>query len=167
MSMCNALHSHSEVCSNSLQYDMFGSNGADQSTCSFIESIRFGSYNEDGQLLAGWKYGRSAARKITEEQKWMVTLSVLLCVALGLYSCYLHHSITNLLIQSLSHSDLLPSRSRGSSRHSRSRRSSRSNSRSRRRKMITVSDDDEDSGDWDRVRRPPKRSSSRSSRVRR
>jgi hypothetical protein len=69
------------------------------------------------------------------------------CSLLALYSCYLHHAITNLLIKSLSHSDLLPP-----SRHKavRGRGSSRAKSKRTGRTQKLVDEDD----DWDMVGTP-------------
>lgn len=167
MTMCNALHSSGEICSNNLQYNLFGDD-SNQATCSFIESIRFGTYDEEGQLATGWRF-RSMDREVTENQKYLLAFSLFLCVSLGLYSCFLHHSITNLLIKSLSHTDLLPARSKhqhfSSNGSHRSNSSRRSRSRSRRRRRMAVTEDETDSDDWDTAKKPPpRRSSSRSSR---
>ena len=61
---------------------------------------------------------------ITTAQKLLLSLFVLLTVGLTVYACYLHHAMTNLLIKSLSHRELLPP-SRHASRRSSPRRTGR------------------------------------------
>lgn len=72
-------------------------------------------------------YGYNIDPQVTPFQKAFLAISIIACFALGVYSCYLHHSITNLLIKSLSHSTLLPPVKRRS-RNSNSRAGSRAGS---------------------------------------
>jgi len=145
--LCNRIDITSARCTSSLGEDLFASNDtnatvvSDETECSFIESLRIGTYDANGQLYNDNSLGIS--RKVTNTQKMLLGVSVLVCIVLAIYSCYLHHAITNLLIKSLSHTDLLPP-----SRH---RRRSRSNSASRRkggrgrsRRAVTDDDDDDD-----------------------
>jgi hypothetical protein len=158
--LCSGIHYGGAKCTNNLQYNSF--NGANESTteakseCSYIESVRYDTYDENGQLYDAF-FGSD--RSTTGGQKWGLAVSLGLCGLLAVYSCYLHHSITNLLIKSLSHTDLLPpSRARRTSRDNNRGRRSRSSQRERqgssgrrgsgRRKRLTDDDDDEDS-DWD------------------
>lgn len=105
-----------------------------QTECSFIESINFGTYDVNGAVsTTDSDFGYNVQSQVTPFQKAFLVISIVACFALGVYSCYLHHSITNLLIKSLSHSTLLPpvkrrsrgGNSRSSSRGSRSRAISR------------------------------------------
>jgi hypothetical protein len=148
--MCNSMHQSGAKCATSLQYDLFDNDGTDTTECSFVESIRYGTYDESGQLyLEGSMFG-GTSREATEGQKFGMAISITICCLLALYSCYLHHSITNLLIKSLSHSDLLPP-----SRHKasvRGRTSSRAKSKRGGRTQKRVNDDDDD--DWDMVGTP-------------
>ena len=146
--MCNSMHQSGAKCSTSLQYDLFGDEGTDSTECSFVESIRYGTYDESGKLyLEGSMFG-GASREASEGQKFGLAITIAMCSFLAIYSCYLHHSITNLLIKSLSHSDLLPP-----SRHKasvRGRSSSRAKSKRGGRTQKRVHEED----DWDMVGTP-------------
>ena len=105
-----------------MAYDLFGDDTDDSTECSFIESIRFGTYNELGQLTTRDASG-AVAQEVTDVQMTVLGISVALCVGLVIYACYLHHAMTNLLIKSLSHRELLPpsrqqSRQRGNMNNS-------------------------------------------------
>jgi hypothetical protein len=155
--LCNSVHVAGAKCTNNLQNNAFEDNESSSeanSECSFIESVRYGTYDEDGQLYTESSFF-GTDRSITDGQKWGLALSLGFCGLLAIYSCYLHHSITNLLIKSLSHTDLLPPyRARRSSRdNNRGKRSSgqrerqsseRQSSGRGRRKRLTDEDDD-----WD------------------
>ena len=141
--MCNRMHLSGAKCMTELQYDLFYSAASDTTECSFIESVRYGTYSEVGELYQLYE-GGGGNRVVTDSQEFGLVISVTLCGILAVYSCYLHHSITNLLIKSLSHTDLLPP-----SRHRTSRGSSKSKGRRSRHKR--VADDDDDDDDWDRV----------------
>jgi hypothetical protein len=140
--LCNRIDITSARCTLSLGTELFASNKtnvtySDATECAYIESLRIGTYDAEGQLYSDYTFGVS--RKVTSTQKWLLSVSVVVCVLLAIYSCYLHHAITNLLIKSLSHTDLLPP-----SRHR--RRSSSANRRKGRRgrKPVTEDDDDEE-----------------------
>lgn len=116
--MCNNVHFKSASCTTRMQNDLFASDEDESTDCSFIESLRTGTYDKYGQLNTMFG-GQNADTEVTKSQKIFIALSALLCVAFIIYACYLHHSMTNLLIKSLSHRELLPP-----SRHtSRTRRS--------------------------------------------
>ena len=111
--MCNRVYKGSAKCTKQLMYQFdqsydTSSNKATQE-CSFIESVRVGTYNQKGEIYVDSAlYGDRTKMEVTSAQQAGLAISILLCVILGVYSCYLHHSITNLLIKSLSHSHLLP-----------------------------------------------------------
>ena len=122
-------------------YDLFDGEEDDDTECSFIESIRFGTYDENGQLTSKSASTSAWDAKVTDMQKILLAISIGLCVCFIVYACYLHHAMTNLLIKSLSHRELLPP-----SRHRRrSPRSGSSTAGSRRRQMTA---DDDDEPDW-------------------
>lgn len=140
--MCNKVHRSSARCTNNLNYDIFGDSTVRSTECSFIESIRSGTYNSQGEVyVSSSELGFGASNEVTDAQKAGLVMSIVLCCTLAMYACYLHHSITNLLIKSLSHSHLLPpSRHRNRSR----KRSGSSSSRGRRAQVAVNSEED-----WD------------------
>jgi hypothetical protein len=116
--LCNKVHYTGAKCTNDMSYDLFAGYQSDSSECSFIEAIRFGTYDETGKLSASSiTSGVTWTTEVSIEQKIMLGFSVGVCVILVFYACYIHHSMTNLLIKSLSHRELLPpSRHRSKSR---------------------------------------------------
>lgn len=117
--VCNKLHGNSAKCTSNLLYDLFGGEGDDTTECSFIESIRFGTYDEEGKLSSA-SSALSWSTEVSTGQKIMLSISMAFCVAFIIYACYLHHAMTNLLIKSLSHRELLPPSRQFSARRSRS-----------------------------------------------
>ena len=106
--LCNRVHLNSAKCTSDLLYDVVGNADDDESSeCSFIESLRFGTYDSSGKLSSGsniidWD------TEVSPAQKALLAVTAFLCVVFVIYACYLHHSMTNLLIKSLSHRELLP-----------------------------------------------------------
>lgn len=141
--LCNRIDVESSRCTYRTTFDMFVSNDtdstSDQTDCSFIQSVRSGTYDNDGQFFVNSVFGN--IRMVTDTQKALLGMSLAICALLAFYSCYLHHAITNLLIKSLSHTDLLPPskfqrrRSNGSGNRRRGRRG---------RKLPVNEDADED-----------------------
>jgi hypothetical protein len=137
--LCSRLDVDSARCTASIETVMpfsNASNDSDDTECSYIESIRFGTYDADGQLYNEGTFGVN--RQVTETQKYLMGVALVICAFLAVYSCYLHHAITNLLIKSLSHTDLLPP-----SRHRR-RTGSTSRRRGGRRSRKPLEDEEED-----------------------
>lgn len=138
------IHNKGADCTSNMIYDLFDGQQSDSTECSFIESIRFGTYDSNGEIAT--EASEDAEEVVTDLQKAGLVLSTFLCAGFVLYACYLHHSMTNLLIKSLSHRELLPP-SRHSKRRSpgkpKRRRSSKGSKSSR-------ADYDEDDDDWDR-----------------
>ena len=150
--MCNKLHSVSAQCTSNRVYQLFDDySGSDSLECSFIESVRFGTYNEKGEIyIDSAQFGDSVKTEVTGAQKFGIVTSLAIVVVLAVYSCYLHHSITNLLIKSLSHSHLLPpSRHRSRSKGGSVRRRGGSGGSVRGRVR------GDDGGDWDRTAGAP------------
>lgn len=118
--MCNKVHSMGAKCTQHMVYDLFDQEDDDRTECSFIESLHFGTYDETGQLsLDGWM--SNSFEHTTTSQKILLGASIFVCTCFIIYACYLHHAMTNLLIKSLSHRELLPP-SRHSNRRSPSKR---------------------------------------------
>mmetsp|Transcript_20336 Transcript_20336/g.30958 ORF Transcript_20336/g.30958 Transcript_20336/m.30958 type:complete len:417 (-) Transcript_20336:86-1336(-) len=137
--MCNKVFDTSAKCNNYAS-DLY--QGEDESlTCSFIESIRFGTYDANGQVYSGDTRDDEIQEQVTGFQVFTLTLVTMTVIGLSIYSCYLHHAITNLLLKSLSQSHLA---STGIKR----RRSSRIKHRGR----------DQDDDDWDHSLGKTKRS---------
>jgi hypothetical protein len=105
--LCNKLHSTSAKCTSDLLYNLFDGEAASSTECSYIESIRMGTYDEEGKLSSATS-GVAWSSEVSSAQKSMLAISVMFVFAFVIYSCYLHHSMTNLLIKSLSHRELLP-----------------------------------------------------------
>ena len=144
--MCNKIHNAAADCTSNMIYDLFDGQESDSTECSFIESIRFGTYDKNGEIAV---YATDDAEEtVTDLQKLGLVASALICTFFVVYACYLHHSMTNLLIKSLSHRELLPpSRHSNRRRSPRSRRSRRSSSKGSRSGRMRDDDDDED--DWE------------------
>lgn len=106
--MCNTLHQSSAKCTSRLMNDLFDGEEDDDIECSFIESLRFGAYDEVGQFMTANTSGSGWSYQPTVGQKVILGLSIAMSVIFVIYSCYLHHAMTNLLIKSLSHRELLP-----------------------------------------------------------
>ena len=142
--MCNKIHSAGAGCTNNMIYDLFDGQSTSSSThCSFIESIRFGTYDSSGAIAV--EAAEDAEEVVTDLQKVGLVMSAIICAGFIIYACYLHHSMTNLLIKSLSHRELLPP-----SRHNRRRGGSVTKSKRRRSKGSRRSDEEDDDDEWDR-----------------
>jgi hypothetical protein len=118
------IHNQGADCTTNMIYDLFDGQQSSSTECSFIESIRFGTYDWNGEIAT--EATEDAESVVTDLQKVGLVLSAVLCAAFVLYACYLHHSMTNLLIKSLSHRELLPP-----SRHSKRRSPSKPKRRRR------------------------------------
>lgn len=143
--MCNKIHYKGADCTNNMVYDLFDGSKSDSTECSFIESIRFGTYDAYGAISV--EATDDAEEVVTDLQKVGLIGSAFICAIFVVYACYLHHSMTNLLIKSLSHRELLPP-----SRHSKRRSPSRPKRRrsgSKGSKGGRSRGDDEDD-EWDR-----------------
>ena len=116
--LCNNLHAASAKCLNDLNYDIFDGEESDSTECSYIEAIRFGTFDEKGNVAAAESGVTSWNAEVSIPQKIMLAFSIFACVCFVVYAGYLHHAMTNLLIKSLSHRELLPP-----SRHARRRTS--------------------------------------------
>lgn len=144
--MCNKIHSKGADCTNNMVYDLFDGSKSDSTECSFIESIRFGTYDANGAISV--EATDDAEEVVTDLQKVGLIGSAFICAIFVVYACYLHHSMTNLLIKSLSHRELLPP-SRHNKRRSPSRpKRRRSGSKGSKGGRSLRGDDDDD--EWDR-----------------
>jgi len=125
--LCNKIHDTSAKCTSDLMYDLFEEEDeSDESAeCTFIETIRYGEYDENGAFTAtsGSSTGSSWNAEVSVPQKAILGATVGVCIIFIIYACYLHHAMTNLLIKSLSHRELLPP-----TRHPASRRGSKGRS---------------------------------------
>jgi len=141
--MCNKIHDVAADCTTNMVYDLFDGQQSDSTECSFIESIRFGTYDTNGEIAVEATEG--AEEVVTDLQKVGLVGSAFICAIFVVYACYLHHSMTNLLIKSLSHRELLPP-----SRHSKRRSPSKPKRRRSKGSKGSRRSDEEDSDEWDR-----------------
>ena len=93
--------------------------------CSFIESIRYGTYDKYGQIYVNmFQSSNQEAKEVTTGQKIMLGILSSVCIGLTAYSCMIHQEMMNLLLKSL-RTGLIESKKRwvrrrghgGSSRH--------------------------------------------------
>ena len=69
----------------------------EDSVCTFIQNIVTNKYDETGEILLepdGWQAYIPDVRTMTEIQKFALSCSVILTVALLFYSCILHRSLS-------------------------------------------------------------------------
>jgi len=88
----------------------------EQYVCSFTESIRYEAFDSYGRYAEAYSSSRAGTRRVTKLQIALLVLTCVSSVVLSIYSCYVHHKITNLLLKQLSaRGKLLPHspRSRG------------------------------------------------------
>ena len=100
---------------------LFQSDGSYSSSndvsCAYIENIRHGVYDENGEIyVASSSQAGNMKTEVTSDQTVFLALTGLICLGLALYSCFLHHEITNLLLHKLSYQGSLGPSSRA--RHS-------------------------------------------------
>lgn len=139
--MCNKIHDVAADCTTNMVYDLFDGQSSDSTECSFIESIRFGTYDNNGQIAQEATEG--AEEVVTDLQKIGLAASAFICTLFVVYACYLHHSMTNLLIKSLSHRELLPP-----GRHSKRRSPSKTKRRRSKGSKGSRRSDEEDSDEY-------------------
>lgn len=102
--MCNNIFQRSGQCNTYLAYSV--SDGNDQATsevnCAFIESIRYGTYDSNGQIyISGYSSDKGSYQQtVTPFQTGALVLLSSVCFFLAMYSCVLHHEITNTLLKS-------------------------------------------------------------------
>jgi hypothetical protein len=141
--MCNRLHRTAAACNTNIQSEIFNSSSFDdESQCIYLEMLRKGAYDEEGRIYTS----RSIIRHVTAAQKLGLVASLVFCGLLAVYSCYLHHMITNLLVRSISHTELLPS--------------SRTSRRSKGSRRVASTEEEDD--DWQEVSKISRKRSSRS-----
>mmetsp|Transcript_29598 Transcript_29598/g.43678 ORF Transcript_29598/g.43678 Transcript_29598/m.43678 type:complete len:574 (-) Transcript_29598:227-1948(-) len=149
--VCNKVYQKSGKCDTYLAVTVNDDDAYDKSSnsdavCSFIDSVRYGSYDSNGEVItSGKQFGSNVQGVVTFGQTMGLVFTCLTCAALALYSCYLHHSITNVLLKSLSHGTFASSSERSTARSK--SRSKRSSSKGRRSKEGR--DKDDDGSDWD------------------
>ncbi len=111
--LCNNIYESSGKCDSYLAYDLGSKNFDDDSDdaynenqdeiqCSYIESIRYGTYDSYGEIYMSNSQENNQTASVTLGQKFALALVSMIGVSLALYSCYLHHTMTNLLLKSLS-----------------------------------------------------------------
>jgi len=113
--LCNKVYQESGQCNTYLAVSVNDDDAYDKSShsdavCSLIDSVQFGSFDSNGDIITSEsQYGSEVRGEVTPSQALGLALSCLICGSLAIYSCYLHHSITNVLLKSLSHGPLVSS----------------------------------------------------------
>jgi len=70
--------------------------------CSFIESIRYGTYDKYGHIYVNmFQSSNQEAKEVTTGQKIMLGILSSVCIGLTAYSCMIHQEMMNLLLKSL------------------------------------------------------------------
>jgi hypothetical protein len=122
--MCNQMYADSAKCNSNMaaKYDSTGYVSTYQSSvCEYTNSILNDAFDSTGSISSATtnksssasSSGSSSSRKVTAPQLSLLLLGSMLCLGLSLYSCYLHHEITNLLLKQLSmRGKLLPKQGR-------------------------------------------------------
>jgi len=160
--VCNNIYKHSGKCDAYLSSDIsnsqnYYSNNAESTEsdtqCAFTEAIRLGTYDSEGKIYVSTSQKSSQKATVSGDQKASLIILGLVCAAFAMYSCFLHHEITNLLLKSLSSGLIKDSRngsrrkSRSSSRSRRGSSRGRSASRGRKKKKFVPKSYSEDSTD--------------------
>lgn len=71
---------------------------SEDGVCTFIHNIMTNAYDEYGEIFLeaeGWMAYVPDVREMTDFQRYALSASILLCVGLLAYSCYLHRTISN------------------------------------------------------------------------
>jgi hypothetical protein len=97
--MCNNLYNESAKCNTNMASQVDTSYDNDQSTCTFADTIRYSAYDSDGRFTSA---RMSGARRANYAQIVLIVIACVSCALLSVYSCYVHHEITNLLLKQLS-----------------------------------------------------------------
>mmetsp|Transcript_6247 Transcript_6247/g.9141 ORF Transcript_6247/g.9141 Transcript_6247/m.9141 type:complete len:452 (-) Transcript_6247:184-1539(-) len=107
--MCNQLYSDSAKCNANMASAVdTTSYDHDQSVCNFAESIHY-AFDSAGR----YSISKSETRHVTSVQIALLLSACVACAFLSIYSCYVHHEITNLLLKQLSvRGKLVPSSGR-------------------------------------------------------
>jgi len=151
---CNNIYEYSGKCDSYLNFEIgtnyddgynddggsnYYSNVTDEEVqCDFIESIRQGTYDSYGQIYMKSSQQSNQEGIVTTGQTVSLVVLSVICFGLALYSCFLHHEMTNLLLKSLS-SGFLDSR----------RKQYRSRSRSKAQSYSATFSSDAETGDDD------------------
>lgn len=106
--MCNKLYQKSAKCNSYIAYDFGNYNeGADEgsgTTCAFVEAIRDSVYDKAGNFNVNSSEGWGT---MTPKHVALLSVLIILCSCLALYSCYIHHEMTNLLLKSFAQKNLM------------------------------------------------------------
>eukprot|EP00339_Tiarina_fusa_P005293 CAMPEP_0117052564 /NCGR_PEP_ID=MMETSP0472-20121206/36332_1 /TAXON_ID=693140 ORGANISM="Tiarina fusus, Strain LIS" /NCGR_SAMPLE_ID=MMETSP0472 /ASSEMBLY_ACC=CAM_ASM_000603 /LENGTH=512 /DNA_ID=CAMNT_0004767235 /DNA_START=73 /DNA_END=1611 /DNA_ORIENTATION=+ len=97
--VCGMLYDESAKCNRYMGYDgEYNSYNQEQNedvVCNFISNLVENNYDEYGEIYleSGWQAYIPTTRSMSKFQKWALSISVLLCFGLVLYSCHLHRVI--------------------------------------------------------------------------
>lgn len=93
----------------------------DENTCAFIDSVRIGTYDAYGEIYVKGSQYSNADGVVTGTQQAQLIALFLIVIALAVYSCVLHHQMTNMLLIALSRGLISPSKRTNGRTHIRSR----------------------------------------------
>lgn len=127
--LCNKIYKHSGKCNTYLSSSLGTQNDDDyeddnkysnsqnteQNQCSYMESIRYGTYDTYGQIYTSNSQSSSQKAMVTPVQKYALIMVSMICFGLALYAYHLHRQMTKLLLKALS-SGLISTNRRSSSR---------------------------------------------------
>lgn len=66
-----------------------------------MESIRYGTYDVNGEIYLNSSQYSNQESQVTTFQKVMLSMLSIFCCVAVVYSCFVHHQLTNLLLKSL------------------------------------------------------------------
>jgi hypothetical protein len=126
------MHKAGAACTERLD-DYYLQLDEDNSVCTYIQSMKNGNYDTYGSLT---QTAAGVMRHVTDQEKAWLVISVITVVLLVAFATFLHGQVTDVQIESMAHSELLPSKDR--SRKMVRVRKLRSRSASRTRKTVHV-----------------------------
>jgi hypothetical protein len=129
-SLCNRMHKAGAACTERLS-DYYLQLDEDNSVCTYIQSMKNGNYDTYGSLAQA---EAGVMTHVTDQEKAWLVISVITVVLLVAFATFLHGQVTDVQIESMAHSELLPSKA-GSRKLNRLRKP---RSASRTRKTVYV-----------------------------
>jgi hypothetical protein len=124
------MHKAGAACTERLN-DYYLQLDEDNSVCTYIQSMKNDNYDTYGSMIQA---EAGVLRHVTDQEKAWLVISIITVVLLLAFATFLHGQVTDVQIESMAHSELLPSKD-GSKKVSRVRKL---RSASRTRKTVRV-----------------------------